>query len=183
MTEQEDLPREYRKCRVELLHPGADWEKIWRRARLPGLGSEATSFLWKLLHQILPTEERLARILPNNSPICKHCPGETGSLEHCLFTCSLTRDSGQWLLSVLHPFDPAVTSENLCRLDFEALDDSEMPLVWVASHAMAYAWKSRMKEAMADPQMTRSYLETRISLLRETRHKHHANQISLIVSS
>ena len=49
------------KCKAELRSPGTDWELSWSLSRLKGLGSEATSFLWKLLHCILPAEERLSR--------------------------------------------------------------------------------------------------------------------------
>ena len=35
------------KCRVERANPEADWERSWKLARLPGLGSENISFLLK----------------------------------------------------------------------------------------------------------------------------------------
>ena len=63
MEESDDHTMEYIKSRAELAAPGTDWEQVWRRARLRGIGSEPICFLWRLLHRILPTEERLARIL------------------------------------------------------------------------------------------------------------------------
>ena len=51
----------FKLCRVELAHPETDWERSWRLARLPGLGPGNISFIFKMLHQILPTQERLAR--------------------------------------------------------------------------------------------------------------------------
>ena len=74
MVETDETNREYIKFRAELLSPSTEWETCWRRARLRGLGSAATSFLWKLLHLLLPTEQRVARILPNSSEFCKFCP-------------------------------------------------------------------------------------------------------------
>ena len=62
MYEPMNSPWEYIRCRAEVASPNTDWEISWRRARLKGLGTEAASFLWKLLHRLLPTEERLARI-------------------------------------------------------------------------------------------------------------------------
>ena len=47
------------KSRAELSSPGTDWENSWRLARLSGLGPDHTSFLFRLLHQTLPTQERL----------------------------------------------------------------------------------------------------------------------------
>ena len=75
MTQQVDSPMDYTKTRCELASPYTDWENTWRRARVKGLVSEATSFFWKLLHLLLPTEERLSRILPNSTDFCKLCPG------------------------------------------------------------------------------------------------------------
>ena len=54
----------YIPCRVELQHPNNDWELTWRRSRRPGLGSELSSFMFRLLHQLLPTTERLHRKTP-----------------------------------------------------------------------------------------------------------------------
>ena len=110
---------EYIKTRVELASPLTEWTTSWRRARLKGLGSAATSFLWKVLHQLLPTEERLARILPNTSSTCKFCPNPpTADLEHCLFQCVNTRKVGNWLLSLVSLFDHTTTAKKLLTLEF-----------------------------------------------------------------
>ena len=55
MQEMDNNSREYIKSRAELSCTSNDWEQTWTRSRLKGLGSAATSFLWKLLHQLLPT--------------------------------------------------------------------------------------------------------------------------------
>ena len=139
MIEPINSPMEYIRSRAELASPETDWESCWRRARLRGLGSQATSFLWKLLHQILPTEERLQRILPNSSNNCKLCPTPTNAdLPHCLFQCVSTVEVGTLLLSIVRLHDPAVTPAKLLRLDFQCEDSTEMPLVWVVSHTLLY---------------------------------------------
>ena len=60
----------YKMCRVERASPDTDWEGCWRLARLPGLGPDNTSFLFKMMHDLLPTQERLARTKPRASPAC-----------------------------------------------------------------------------------------------------------------
>ena len=113
----------------------------WRRAKLKGLGYEASSFLWKLLHQLLPTEERLARILPNTSPVCKICSTPThADLIHCFFQCSSTRVMGAKLLSLFAVHDPLVTPSKLLRLDFQSEASMKMPLVWISSQLLLYMW-------------------------------------------
>ena len=85
MVEQENGQMELIKSRAELASPTTDWETSWRRARLKGIGSDGTSFLWKMLHNLLPTEARLSRILPNSSEQCKLCPAPaTADLTACL---------------------------------------------------------------------------------------------------
>jgi hypothetical protein len=84
MVEATGNMMQYKKTRTELASPATDWECSWRGARLKGLGSEATSFLWKLLHFLLPTEDRLSRILPNTPSNCKYCPHPTtADTPHC----------------------------------------------------------------------------------------------------
>ena len=88
----EETPAEYTPCRTELANPQNDWEKTWRLARLQGLGPEITTFLWRLLHRLLPIQDRVHRITSNNSsssPNCQLC--QEGLLEdqqHAFFQCS-----------------------------------------------------------------------------------------------
>lgn len=64
MVETDNQAMQFISSRAELASPNTDWDLTWRLARLKGLGSEATSYK----HRILPSEERVARILPNSSP-------------------------------------------------------------------------------------------------------------------
>ena len=66
----DELPRQLIPCHVERLSPLIDWENTWRLARKTGLGPKYTSFLYKLLHDILPMRVRLNRIKSTNSSLC-----------------------------------------------------------------------------------------------------------------
>jgi hypothetical protein len=52
-----------KRCRIESAHPDIDWERTWSLASLPGLESCDYTFLWRMIHDILPTQDRLQRIL------------------------------------------------------------------------------------------------------------------------
>ena len=54
-----DVSQDLIPCRAELKDPELPWDSIWPSIRLPGLGSEITSFLFKILHNLLPTQERV----------------------------------------------------------------------------------------------------------------------------
>ena len=170
MYEPINSPWEYIRCRAEVASPNTDWVMSWRRARLKGLGTEAASFLWKLLHRLLPTEERLARILPNSSNNCKLCTTPTNAdLHHCLFQCVSTVEVGTLLLSMVRLHDPAVTPHKLLRLEFNCDAEDEMPLVWVLSHTLLYMWSTRLGGKIVNRILTRAVIESKISILRETR--------------
>ena len=171
MVETDNQNMQFISSRAELAAPNTDWELTWRLARLNGLGSEATSFLWKLLHRILPSEERTARILPNSSPNCRQCPTPTsGSLEHSFFNCVSTQRVGSSLLSAVRHHVPVLTPSGLLRLEFGEQGEKEMPLVWITGQTLLYMWKTRQSGKVVDLIITRSILETKINLLRETRH-------------
>ena len=170
MQEQDDHTRVFIPSRAELASPDTDWPTSWRRARLKGIGTEATSFLWKLLHRILPSEDRLSRILPNTSALCKICPIQlTADLPHCFFDCVSTCEVGSQLLSAVKVYDPAASPTRLLRLEFEADDSMEMPLVWLVGHTLLYLWEVRKGGKIVDLTLTRASLESKIALLRKTR--------------
>ena len=184
MFEQDNNPREYIRSRAELASQATDWERCWRRARLKGLGTQATSFLWKLLHRLLPTEERLARILPHASNICKLCPTPTNAdLCHCLFQCVSTMEVATLLLSMVREHDPAVTAAKLLRLEFECEDSVEMPLVWTIAHTLLYMWGVRASGKTVNRILTRAVIESKISILRETRYQNDHLVIKNLVDS
>ena len=88
--------------RAELRHPEFELESIWPRIRLPGLGSEISSFLFKVIHDLLPTQERVARTSPTVSGSCKSCQLDTTEdLHHALVSCPGNAGVGQAVLQCL----------------------------------------------------------------------------------
>ena len=104
-----------------------------QRARLPGLGSDTVS--------AQSTEQRLVRILPNVSASYKLCINVSVDLVHCMFHWILTRESGDWILSVLH-----MTADKLVTLELDVTDTMELPTVWFAASVIRYNWECRQEE-------------------------------------
>ena len=89
-------------CRAEMKNPELDWESTWPRARLPGLGSEIMSFLFKVVHDLLPTQERIARTSAGVSGDCKFCvPDVKEDLLHALVRCQGNQGIGHAVLHCL----------------------------------------------------------------------------------
>ena len=105
----DDGRREKVLCRIERSTPDVDWISTWGKIRLPFLSSRVVSFLWKLCHDILTTEERVNSTLGTITNWCRfgcdHHP--VANQIHCFFNCTMTYNIGQWLLQTVRSFGPA----------------------------------------------------------------------------
>ena len=60
---------------IETLNPDTDWSVVWNIVRLKGLGSDLISFQFKMVHRLLPTRQRVARLGldEGQAGLCLHC--------------------------------------------------------------------------------------------------------------
>ena len=135
-------------CRVELQLPQHDWSRSWGLARLNGLSSSSISFLWKLLHQLLPTRERQSRILRgDNSAVCQVCDsGEVDNILHAFAKCSRSKVVFDWMKTGLDKFAEDLTAEKILLLDIKLstnLPFNELPLVWFIAEVLGSIWETR----------------------------------------
>ena len=107
-------------CRAEALAPNHNWEKTWSCARLKGLDSECITFLWRLIHQILPTRDRLFRLkMPNiDNSDCLNCHVEENTF-HVFAQCKENRIAFEWLFEKLKMCTIDLTEESVFLLDFK----------------------------------------------------------------
>ena len=168
MTEEE--PQQFIQCRQELLNAEVDWENTSRLSRLKGLDSDDISFLWRLLHHLLPTLSRVNRINPNTSPLCKHCADQIHEdINHALFNCSHNRVTSQALMNSLTNYQLNLTPAKVLTLSFEVEEKRELPMVWITTNFLRKVWELRKEKKRCDLAVIRADLESKITLLRETR--------------
>ena len=84
---------------------------------------------------------------------------------------------GRSLLSAVRHQVPEVSPSGLLRLEYGEQGEKEIPLVWITGQTLLYMWKIRQSGKVVDLIITRSVLESKINLLRETRH---SNQYEVI---
>ena len=162
----------YIPCNVEKKSPHRSWDECWRKARLPGLGPENVSFLFKLMHNSLVTQERLSRTSPNIRPTCKFpgCPGtDTEDRCHALYHCPGNNDVGKCIFRSISNFVPGLEIEDAITLDFHVDDPLELPVVWALAVAWSSLWDLRQKQTRPQLYMVRAQMEAKIALLRECR--------------
>ena len=140
-----DLVGEGNNLYVWAVQEYSEWNLIMANCRLPSFDNRMKSFSFKLVHDLLPNEERISRILPHNSPLCTHCQNDTTADSlHVFFLCSLSQDLGGWLLRVVRKVDPTATPEAVLRLKITGGD----ALVWFTVHALTYIWENRSNRSL-----------------------------------
>ena len=182
---EENSPRQqYISCRTELLSPENDWERTWRFARFKGLGPDMITFLWRLLHRLLPTQDRVHRIVRNKtpSPNCQLCQEEVvENLHHAFFNCSFNSNAGEILRRCLSALMPRLTFNQILNFDMDLDPSDEFPCVWIASHFLYNIWSSRLEKKRVRLFAIRADLEARATLLRETRFKENSAKVDEII--
>ena len=160
----------FRPCRAEIASPTTDWALSWSLCRQSGIPPDMTSFLWKMLHQLLGTQERLHRLGSTPSSLCKLCKQETGSLKHELLECSHNNQLGELLQSCLQSYIPDLSATSLLRLEFSNLDsEMELPATLITAITLGYIWRERKTSSRIRAYQVRSEIEQSINLLRTTR--------------
>ena len=178
--------RSLKPCRAEINHPEVDWEATWRRSAMKGLSSDDHSFLWKLLHNLLPTQERLHRMGFQNTitPNCVQCDQAVpDQLSHALLTCPQNTEVTNWLFECLRPFTPSLTPQQLVLLSLGELEeDQELPIVWIIAKTLCNIWLTRIQKKKPSLFQTRAHLEAGISIMRKTRYKETCALLDNIIS-
>ena len=173
LTETDDNGFRFdRLCKIEREHPGVDWERTWALASIPGLESCDYTFLWRMIHNILPTQERLHRLLRNiDSPACNLCQSQdTCNLSHALFACSHNSEVGQWLLQIIRRCLPGVTPKQVVLLDLNLDEHLRLPIMWLVARTLSDIFSCRMDKKACTLFSTRATLEASNMLLCKTRH-------------
>ena len=165
--------RELRPCKVEEKHPENDWERIWTYLIIPGLPSDLTSFLWLMLHNLLPTKERLFRLnMPNiNENTCDLCNTEAiDNLQHALLKCPSNNATNSFLLESIRGVLPDVQTEQVVLLDLHLQPDQELPVIYLIACVLSQIWDCRKNKKQSNLTNIRANLEASIQILRKSRH-------------
>ena len=142
-----------------------------------------------MLHNLLPTQQRLYRMKMKNvpNPNCSLCQlGVPDTLSHALIGCPSNFEVSTWLIKVLHQHLPGLLPSQIVLLDLEPLQESlQHPVVWLISQVLSTTWTSRREKKKPQLFQTRAKLEAGISILRKTSfantRRNHEEKLTLII--
>ena len=175
---------ELRPCRIERKHSELDWGRSWSLAVTPGLSSKHYSFLWRMVHDLLPTQARLFRLhMPNiESEVCSHCDlNVAGDLPHSIIVCPYNDNAGQYLLEKLHVYIPNLLPQQVVLLDIDVDADLHLPLLFLISSVLSDVWECRKEKKPCHLHSIRAALEAGVNILRKSRHKKAAETITNVL--
>ena len=171
-----DIDEEGRKelipCRIEEREPDVHWSESYRLLRLKGLSPSQKSHLFCLIHELLPSKERVSNIMPATSPACTLCRDNSPETYlHCFFGCNYNRDAGEALLRCATSYARTLTAPGLLRLEVVCDDPFLLPTIVLIATGLQLIWNNRHEKKVTTVWSMRSELEARISLLRKARKK------------
>ena len=100
--------------------------------------------MFSLIHNILPTRERLLRLnhLVNNA-FCESCPGQVQDTTHVFTQCGRVREAWEGTRSVLVSLDPVnlvlQSDKNIIHLFYPA-NTRENDFLFVLSNYLEFVW-------------------------------------------
>ena len=132
-------------CKVEERDPTISWTNSYSLCRLKGLSPDSKSFLFKLLHTLLPSKERIHH-LTATSPLCWCDSGEQETYSHLFFKCSKNKEAGEALLKCSQAYDTSLTLEKALRLELEADETFLLPTLILLTTGLEFIWENRKPE-------------------------------------
>ena len=138
---------------------------------MKGIESHLTAFLFKLLHRLLPTKDRVSR-LTGEDGTCNFCSEDVEDLGHAFFSCSHSRVAGLALLGWVQSICPNLQPEDVLVLQLGGglPEIDELAAVYTIATGLLYIWEARVHRKQVTPFLVRAELEAKISLLRRTRY-------------
>ena len=170
----EDGMRVSKITRIEKLAPEMKPARTGMIMSLKGLKGEQTSFLMKMMFNILPTRTRLHKLNLTDSPACDLCnTGASGDLTHSLTECSFNGAVNDWTLGVLIDLDPSLVNADLCGTNLITFNlplerDSMFPVVWFLVNIFKHIWASRCSRKQLTVSTTKENIEAEIWILKNT---------------
>ena len=155
-------------CKVQEREPDVFWSESYRISRLIGLSPEIKSFLFKMIHTLLPSKERIHHLTPLTSPLCWCNTGEQETYIHLFFKCPKNNLAADALLRVVQSYDPACTEEKSLRLELNPDEIFLLPTASILSTGVNFIWENRKSRKSTSLFSIRSELEASVSLKRKS---------------
>ena len=134
-----------------------EWTKIYSFPFVT-IETKLGEFQYKLLNDIIFTNEKLFRFKMINSPLCNFCKKEVESLEHLFYYCKCTEAFWQAFIPWLRKQNICVETITLTTILFGEFRESEdniilNHLILMAKFFFIYKCKLNMEPSLTKPRL------------------------------
>ena len=158
-------------CRVEVKYPEVFWSESFRICRLRGLSPAEKSFLFKMIHLLLPSKERVFHLTNQGSSQCGCHPDVPETYEHLFFQCEKNAEAGQSLIRCAESYCGNTSVEGILRLELTADDPFLLPCAIILATGLRFIWENRKLKKNTTVFAMRTELEMATSIRRKARSK------------
>ena len=170
-------------CKAETELPEADWSTIWTAICQSGLSSDLMAFLWRLIHDLLPSPVRLFKLKMVSSHLCTLCDLEAvGDLQHCLLECPYNNGVGQFVFNILSRCVDGLSQKKIIKLDLN-IEGDKLPVVLFIANVLFEIWCCRREKKMVCLHSIKANLEAKVNILRKSRHRSAAETLMEFINS
>ena len=149
--------------------PAVSRSESYRLSRLKGLSPEDKSFLFKLIHTLLPSKERLHHLTPTTSPLCQCHSGANATYRHLFFECCKNNQVGEALLRCIQSYDQSLTADKTLTLQLVSDEPFMLASVAILVTGLSLIWENSKLWKNTSLFMIRADLEAAVSLRRRSR--------------
>ena len=137
--------------------------------RLKGLNPQNKSLLFKVVHELLPSKERLFRLNQSPNYLCWCNIGVEETYQHLFFNCDRNNEVGQDLVKCLKFFDSNLTESRCLRLELSADQPFLLASAAILSTGLEYIWENRKRKKSTSLFSVRAEIEAAIAIKRKSR--------------
>ena len=162
--------------RVTQEHPSIPWEKVWRNLHHASISERLKSTWYIVIHEIVPTNERLAAIRLADTDRCTLC-GKLDSLSRRITECGEGHIIWNWTrarIAALLRMDPRqIPAEWTLRPTFHFWPPQKhAAMIWIIAHQVAYRMQTQKRLSLLD--FTDFLRRTRWKAYNQTARRHTA---------
>ena len=143
----EDFTSTFPPPKITTKYAELPWDDIWSRLNHPVLTSPVRDIMFLLIHNCLPTRDRLLRLNMTDDAMCPRQDG-IEDIEHLFTGCVRSQVAWAWTRrKVIHLMPDWVNQYpsdfELLHLVYEALLNAE--ILWLVTHYCSYVWDQRTR--------------------------------------
>jgi len=142
------------ELRIVRKYTGIAWQRVWTNVHTTGFSDHIKSAWYTAVHEIIPTNERLAAIHLTTTTSCVRC-GATDTLLHRLISCEEGSVIWTWtktrMAAILRIVPTHIPEEWTLRPNFHHWPlQKQAAIIWIVAHLVAYRLQTQQRLSLTD---------------------------------